>query len=170
MPKTTKKSEISVTNTDVRIGIGFELSLLLVYFFPSIQALSAGTAVIMCTQDSGKFTWKAGLTRLEGVLIGGVCAVLIVLLDNWIGNQFVFIALCGIGIVLNLVCCRAAKMPAIAAKVSCITFVLVTLVLQGEARLKYALLRVLGTAVGALVALLISWIYDKCFSRKEAGI
>jgi len=163
-----KKETLSLTNSDVRIGIGFALALLLVHFFPSIQALSAGTAIIMCTQDNEKITWKAGLTRVEGVLIGGVLAVLVVLIDNAVGNPYLFMLLCGLGIVLNLLACRLAKMPNVAAKVSCITFALVTLATQGEIRLRYAIFRVIGTAVGALLALAIAWVYERLAGKKSA--
>ena len=161
-----KNGSYTPNNIDIRIGIGIALSLLLVHFFPSIQALSAGTAIIMCTQDSGKITWKVGVTRVEGVIIGGVLALLVVFIDNAVENPYLFMLLCGIGIILNLLCCRLAKMPAVAAKVSCITFALVTLATQGEIRIRYALFRLIGTIVGALLALLIAWIYDKLFHRE----
>ena len=156
-----RNNKLSVSDADIRIGIGFALALLLVHFVPAVQALSAGTAIIMCTQDTGKFTWKSGLTRVEGVLIGGVIALLVVLIDNMVGNPYLFTLLCGVGVVLNLLGCRLANMPAVAAKVSCITFALVTLATQGEMRIRYALFRVLGTVVGALIALVISWTYDR---------
>lgn len=165
--KDAADNSMLLTNTDVRIGVGFVIALLLVHVFPFVQALSACTAVIMCTQDNGKVTWKSSLTRVEGVLIGGVCALLVVILDHYIGNSYVFMLLCGAGILLNLLCCKLAKMPGIVARVSCITFSLVALALQGDARIKYALLRLLGTAVGALLSLLLSWIWDKIDSGKK---
>ena len=165
--KNVPKQGLSLTNTDLRIGIGFAIAMLLVHLFPSIQALSACTAVIMCTQDNGKVTWKSGLVRVEGVLIGGACALLVVVLDNYIGNSYVFMLLCGAGLILNLLCCKLAKMPGVVARVSCITFALVALALQGTARIKYALLRVVGTAVGAVLALLLSWVWDKLNIRKK---
>ncbi|MBR1496724.1 MAG: hypothetical protein IJ617_03790 [Oscillospiraceae bacterium] len=163
-----KTEKLSVTGTDLRLGLGLILALLLAHFLPAaIQPLSAGTAVIMCTQDNARFTWKSGLTRLEGVVIGGVIALLVVLADNAVQSAYLFILLCGIGVVLNLLCCRLVRMPGVVARVSCITFALVTLATTGEVRFKYAALRVLGTAAGALIALGVAWLWDRCFGKKQ---
>lgn len=164
-----KKNTALITNVDIRIGLSMILSLLIASVVPGdlIQKLAACTAAIMCTQETAKFSWQSELKRMLGVIIGGVCAVLVVALDEWIGNDYVFILLCGLGIELNLISCKLVKMPPVLARVSCITFALVTLVMPGMGRVNYALLRLLGTAVGATVALLISWIYDKCFGRKN---
>jgi uncharacterized membrane protein YccC len=52
-------------------------------------------------------------------------------------------------------------MPNIVARVSCITFVLVVLLADGLFRVKYALLRLLGTVIGALLALVLAWAWDQ---------
>ena len=162
-----KEKNRMLGGAELRIGLGLTLVLILAHLFPSIQPLSAGTAIIMCTQESGKVTWKSGLSRMEGVLIGGLVALLVVALDNAIGDPYLFALLCGVGVILNLLVCRLAKMPGIVAKVSCITFALVTLATQGEIRFRYALLRLFGTAVGALVALLIAWITERFFKKES---
>jgi uncharacterized membrane protein YgaE (UPF0421/DUF939 family) len=159
MQEQTQK--ISISNVDVRIGIGTVLGLLVAHFFDGVQALAVCTAIIMCTQDNSKFSWKSGLNRVLGVVIGGLCGTVVVLLDTAIGNEYVFILLAGLGVVLNLVCCQLAKMPNIVARVSCITFVLVVLLADGLFRVKYALLRLLGTVIGALLALVLAWAWDQ---------
>lgn len=163
-----EKQRINLSNVDVRIGLGTILCLLIVHFCPTVQGLAACTAVIMCTQDNAKFSWKSELNRLLGVVIGGVCGTIVVLLNMVLTNDFVFILLCGLGVLLNLLTCQLAKMPNIVARVSCITFALVTLVLQGPARIQYALLRLLGTFVGATIALLLAWIWDKLSAKRES--
>ena len=94
---------------ELRIGLGLTLVLILAHLFPSIQPLSAGTAIIMCTQESGKVTWKSGLSRMEGVLIGGLVALLVVALDNAIGDPYLFALLCGVGVILNLLVCKIGR-------------------------------------------------------------
>ena len=163
------RDRFPVTDAELRIGIGLTLALLLSHFFPSIQPLSAGTAIIMCTQDGEALTWKSGLSRMEGVLVGGLIALAVVALDNAANNPYLFALLCGVGTVLNLAACRMLKMPAVVGKVSCITFALVTLATQGEVRFRYALLRLLGTAVGALLALLIAWLWRQLFPKKSTN-
>ncbi len=164
-----RKARFSISSAEARIGIGLTVALLLSHFFPIIQPLSAGTAIIMCTQDREKMTMKSGLSRMEGVLVGGVIALAVVALDNALADPYLFALSCGLGAVLNLVVCRLLKMPGIVAKVSCITFALVTLATQGEIRFRYALLRLLGTAVGALVALLISWLWGRLFRKASVA-
>lgn len=161
------KNKTGLSNVDIRIGVGFALALLIADLIPGdyIQKLAACTAVIMCTQENAAFGWKSALTRVVGVIIGGVIAVLVVLLDGLIGNDYLFMLLCGVGVVLTLLGCRAVKLPAIAARVGAISFALITLVMPGPGRIGYALLRLLGTVVGAAVALLVSWVYDKCFAK-----
>ena len=163
------KKHLGINNVDIRIAIGFVLAMLIADLIPGdlIQKLAACTAVIMCTQDDAGASWKSGLIRVEGVIIGGVCAVLVVLADNVIGNDYMFMLLCGLGVAVHLLCCRLVRLPAIAARVSCITFALVALVMPGPGRITYALLRLLGTVVGAAVALAVSWVYDLCFGKKK---
>ena len=126
-----------------------------------IQALAACTAVIMCTQEDAAGSFKSAFTRVKGVIISGIVACLVVLLDNAIQNDLVFYILCGLGIVACFLACCLCRMPNIVARVSCITFALVTLVASGEFRLKYALLRVLGTLIGGVVAMIIAWVWDR---------
>ncbi|MBO6040609.1 MAG: hypothetical protein J6P58_05315, partial [Oscillospiraceae bacterium] len=85
------KMKTGINNVDVRIGVGIVLALLLAHGIPGdlIQKLAACTAVIMCTQENASFGWRSALTRVEGVVIGGVIAVLVVLLDGLSGNDYV---------------------------------------------------------------------------------
>lgn len=154
-------NKLGITNVEIRIGLGVIICLFICYFVPDIQRLAACTAVVMCTQEIQKATYKAGLTRLLGVLCGGIAGVLVVLLDGVFGNDFIFFILCGVGIVLNFILCHLAKMPPITARVSVITFCLVTFLLTGNARLMYAVNRFVGTLVGAVVALLLAFIWQK---------
>lgn len=149
-----KKTKIG--NQEIRIGIGIVLCLFLSYFIPQIQRLAACTAVVMCTQEINKVTFKSGVTRLKGVICGGVSGIIVVLLDNLIQIEFVFFLLCGVGIVLNLFLCKIIHMPKVTDRVSVITFCLVVLLAQGNARVFYAVSRFVGTLAGALVALLLT--------------
>lgn len=157
-----------IGNQEIRIGIGIIFCLFLSYLVPQIQRLAACTAVVMCTQEFTDMTLKSGLIRLKGVICGGVAGILVVLLDYVIQIEFVFFILCGIGIILNLFICAIIHMPKVTDRVSAITFCLVVLLAEGNARMYYAFSRFVGTLAGALIALGITAIW--CAIQKRGNV
>lgn len=164
------KNKIGIAGMDIAIGAAVVLTLLVCHvagmFGWKIQALAACTGAVMCVQDSRKASWGAGLNRVKGVLCGGLTGVAVVLIDNAVGIDLVFYLLVGIGVVVNLLLCKVVKLPFVQARVSCMSLMLVTLVLQDAARINYALGRLVGTLVGAVVALLVSMAFG-ALTRKE---
>ncbi len=160
-----QKTKLSLEALELRIGITVTLCLLVCYAASflnlQLQALAACTGAVMCVQEGGKASWKAGVNRLLGVVCGGVVGVLVVLLDNVIQIPVVFYVLTGLAIMANFVLCKLVKLPAIQGRVSCMTVLLVVLVLGGPARINYAIGRFIGTLVGAAVALLVSLVCEK---------
>lgn len=166
--------KIAVTGLDIRIGIAIMLSLLVCHVASmmgiQLQSLAACTGAVMCVQDNGKASWKAGLTRLLGVVCGGVVGIVVVLIQSRFDNVYLFMILCGAAVVVNLLLCRIVKMPYVTARVSCMTFLLVVLVLQGTARINYAVGRFLGTLIGALVSLLVTVGWDVIAQEKSDAV
>ena len=164
------KNKIGIAGMDIAIGAAVVLTLLVCHVAGilgwQIQALAACTGAVMCVQDSRKASWGAGLNRVKGVLCGGLTGVAVVLIDNAVGIDLVFYLLVGIGVVVNLLLCKVVKLPFVQARVSCMSLMLVTLVLQDAARINYALGRLVGTLVGAVVALLVSMAFG-ALTRKE---
>ena len=165
------KKKVGLSGLELRVGVAIVLCLLLCRLVEelgfSLQALAACTGAVMCTQEGGKASFAAGKNRILGVVCGGVTGVVVVLLDSWIGLELVFYLLVGLGIVANFLLCRWVKLPLIQARVSCMTVLLVVLVLGGNARISYAIGRFLGTLLGALVAWLLSFVWAKIFVKKE---
>lgn len=155
---------------DVQIALGVTICLLSAVFLPWLQSLSAGTAVMLCSQDSVKVSWKTGLTRLIITLIGGGVAVLAVLIDSQINNQYAYMILVFLGLLLTILLCKAAKVPYISARIGCVTFILVATVSQGTARMTYALMRLVGTFYGVLIALTLTFIFSKAAVIKNLKI
>lgn len=171
MDTKSEKESISVNRADIAVGVSVMICLLVCTLIGklgfTVQTLAACTGAVMCTQDAGKASWKAGLTRILGVLSGGLVGILLVVADNLLEMSIVFCLLCGVGVVLNLFVCKLLKIPFIQAKVSCMTLLLVVLVLGGEARFGYALGRFVGTLCGAVTALLVSMLFEALTKRKE---
>ena len=164
------QNKIGLTGLEFRIGITIVICLLVCKLCEmigfSIQALAACTGAVMCVQEGGKASFGACKNRVLGVICGGVVGVGVVFLDNLIGVDLVFYLLVGLGIMANFLLCKVAKLPLVQARVSCMTVLLVVLVLGGDARINYAIGRFIGTLVGALVAWGVSAVWEKLSAKK----
>lgn len=152
----TTMRKLIPSSQDICIGLSIALCLLLCQFVPSIQALAACTSAIMCSQNGGHESIKAGLIRLLGVICGGVMGVIVALLHPVFPSETILALLAGLGVIVNLLLCRLVKMIYITARVSAITFVLVIL-LGGPV---YALNRFLGTLCGGIVAVAVAALWE----------
>ena len=169
-----KKTSLNVTSLEISIGVTVMLTLLVCHVASllglKLQTLAACTGAVMCVQDSKNASWGAGKNRILGVICGGLSGIAVVLLDNLIHIDLVFYLLMGAGVILNLMLCKLVKLPLVQARVSCMSLMLVTLVLQGDARINYALGRLIGTLVGAVVALLVSMLWAKLFHKEKSNV
>lgn len=159
------KNKLSLTGLEFRIGITIILTLMVCYAVEllgyKLQALAACTGAVMCVQEGGKASFGACKNRVLGVICGGVLGVLVVFLDNAIQIPVVFYILVGLAIMANFVLCRLVGLPLVQARVSCMTILLVVLVLGGDARITYAVGRFIGTLAGALVAWAVSAVWER---------
>lgn len=166
------KTKISLTGLEFRIGLAIVLCLLVCHISEmqgfTIQALAACTGAVMCVQDGRKASVGACKNRVLGVICGGVVGIAVVLIDNLIGNDLIFYLLVGVGIMVNFLLCKVAKLPLVQARVSCMTVLLVVLVLGGEARINYAIGRFIGTLVGAVIAWGVSALWEVISAKKSA--
>lgn len=146
--------------TELSIGVSILVCLLLCRLLENVgfrlQSLAVCTAAVMCTQDSRAASWSAGFNRVLGVICGGVLGIAVIAVNNILTSPWLFCFLCGAGVIVTLLLCRIVKLPAVQGRVSCMSFLLIVLVLQGSARYGYALNRLIGTVLGAAIALLVS--------------
>ncbi|MGN0978444.1 MAG: FUSC family protein [Faecousia sp.] len=154
------KNKVSIAGIDIAIGAAVCICLLICHIVGllgyQIQALAACTGAVMCVQDGKQASWGAGINRILGVLCGGSIGIALVLLDSVIHHSYIFCILVGAGVIGNLLLCKLVKLPPIQGRVSCMSLLLVMLVLHGTARVQYAFGRLIGTLVGAAIALLVS--------------
>lgn len=165
------KNKTGIAPIEIAIGAAVVLCLLVCHVAGmlgwQIQALAACTGAVMCVQDGKKASWGAGLNRVLGVLCGGLAGVAVVLIDNVVNVDILFYLLVGLGVIGNLLLCKVVKLPFVQARVSCMSLLLVTLVLQDAARMGYALGRLIGTLVGAGVALLVSMAFAAIMKKEK---
>lgn len=154
------KNRVSISGLDISMGAAVCVCLLICHIARllgvQLQSLAACTGAVMCVQEGKQASWGAGVNRILGVLCGGAMGIALVLLDNVIQQSYIFCFLVGAGVVGNLLLCKLVKLPPVQGRVSCMSLLLVMLVLHGTARIEYAFGRLMGTLVGAFVALAVS--------------
>ena len=156
MERTSWKPE----RMDIQIGVTIVLSLLLCHW-AGIEALAVTTGSLMCVQDSTKAAYTSSLIRMAGVLWGGLLGVAIAVIDNLVGQPYLFYLLCGVGVVANLLLCKLFGMVYVQARVSALTLLLVVMVFEGTDRLAYAVDRFAGSLLGAVIALGVTFVFGK---------
>jgi hypothetical protein len=117
------KGEIGKLDVGMAVSVG--ICLVLAHFVPSFQPMTACIATHLCLQENVKVSWKAGRTRMVITAIGGTAGIAVVILDESLGNQWLFIAFSMVGIVLTLAGCKLARVPRFSGRTGAVTFVLV---------------------------------------------
>lgn len=133
--------------------------------FDIVQKMVAGITVLFCGMDNVELSFKAGVKRLISTVLGALVAVFIVIIDNLISNNWIYILLVGAGIALTLVVCQVTKRDPINTKIAGLNFLCVLCVSSGSARIVYAGLRAAATIIGAAAVILVTWII--CLIHKK---
>lgn len=160
------KLKANISRLDLKIALAVAICLVTAKFVPVIQYMAACFAAILCIQDEVKVSWKTGINRLILTAVGGGVGIIVILLDQVIQNEWIFILLVTLGIVLTLWGCKVARVPYINARIGGITFILIVMIASGTARIDYAIMRLLGTFYGVLVSLAITGFFG-LFGRKK---
>lgn len=164
-----KQSEPArISALDLQIAISVVLCLVSAMYIPTIQYMAACFAAILSSQDSAKLSWKTGLTRLILTGVAGLAGIVVVLLDNMIANQWAFLLLVAIGLLGTLFGCKLLKLPYISARIGAVTFILVVMIQTGLDRIDFAVLRLVGTLYGVLVAIAVSYVFKLISKGKKA--
>ena len=122
-----------------------------------IQMITACISCLLCCQDDGEKSTKAGLMRVAVTAVGGVVGMGAVALHMLLGSgTWTLLPLVAAGVLATLLACRLFNIPYMNARIGCITFVLVACTLSGPARLWYALFRLVSTVFGAVVVVLVT--------------
>jgi uncharacterized membrane protein YgaE (UPF0421/DUF939 family) len=160
-----EQNHAKMTLVELKIILAIGICLLSANVIPQFQAMTACIAALLCVQTGMKDSLKAGLIRLVITIIGGLIGIAIVLADNYFTNPWFFIAMVMIGALLTLLCCKLAGVPVFNARIGGVTFILVVLTRTGSDRIVYALFRLLSTAYGVAVVILVTAVFS-IFTRK----
>lgn len=174
-----KPEKLSVTLLDVRIVVAalicYATALILdnVGFkftwgerpLEIIQKMTACISCFLCCQDNTKVSLKAGINRLIITAIGGIVAIVIILIDDAVNIDWVMMLMVAAGILLTLFLCKAAKVPYVNCRIGCVTLVLVACTLSSSARIWYGIFRLVSTLYAVLIVLLVTWVFEAVQKR-----
>ena len=140
----------ALTALDLRFAVG-EMRL------DIIQKATACISCLLCCQDTADASYKAGAMRVQVTVVGAICGMAVVALDQLMGsNMWLLAVLMAAGLVATLGLCRLTGAPAFNARIGAISFLLVASTLTGTARLWYAGFRLISTVFGALVTWVVT--------------
>jgi len=145
---------------DLQIVFASGLCLLAANWIPEFQRMTACIATLLCVQEGVITSVKSGLVRLVVTALGGLVGVLVILGDNYFGNQqIIFIAMIMAGLFLTLWGCKVAGVPAFNSRIGGVTFILVVLTRAGNDRIYYAFFRLLSTVYGVIAVIIVSALF-----------
>ncbi len=124
-------------------------------FIDQLGPFYACIASIVCMQSSVGATWKQGVSRLLGTLIGGLLGLLCVSVTTYWGHPVVLVLVCGVGTLACIYLCNVLNRPS-ACAISAIVCCSIMLSHSGQERYFYTVARMLETAVGILVAMAVN--------------
>lgn len=131
-----------------------------------LQKMTACIACLLCCQDTTAVSLKAGTNRLIITVIGGLTGIAYTFVDTWINNVWIMCFVIAIGILVTFYFCKLTGVPYINTRIGGVTFILVSSTLGGNARIWYAIFRLVSTIYGAIVVLIVTWVFSKLFHKE----
>ena len=125
-------------------------------FVDQLGPFYACIAAIVCMQSSVGASWKQGISRLLGTLIGGLVGLLCVTVTTWWDHPAVLALLCGAGTLVSIYLCNNVLKRPSACALSAIVCCSIMMSHSGQERYFYTIARMLETAVGILVAMAVN--------------
>lgn len=151
--------------TAVAVVLGYLVFLPLWYFFPHptgtildhMNPLYTCLAAVICMQSSLGQTWNQGLSRLIGTIVGGLVGILALIPDRLLEIQPLFAFMMGGAVVVSIWVCLLIRRPTACAMASVLACVILFNHV-GPERYYYAISRILETAVGVCITLVVNWV------------
>lgn len=138
--------------------------------FPNIgfTAFFACIAAVVCMSNTVGSSINQGVSRLMGTAVGGIIGLLVLVADDLIPVKLPEVIGIGVGIYLSIMCCNLIRRPESSA-VSCIVLLSICMNNSGAGRYAYAAVRLVETAYGVLIAVLVNKYFNipKVFKRKR---
>lgn len=131
-----------------------------------VQKATTAIACLLCVQDNLGSSKAAGWMRIKVTAMAAIASIFVIGIDSYLGNKWASIPLLMFGVIITMLLCKLIKAPYMNCRIGAISYVLIAVTLNGQARLIYALFRVLSTIYGIVIVLLVTWIFDLCRRKK----
>jgi len=119
------------------------------------NSLFAAIAAVICVQSTVENSLKIGINRLIGTLLGGIIALILLYVVNYLNLEKLLPLIVACGVSLDIYICNLIKKPS-ACSISSITLMAILLSHSSNDSLNYAFYRTVETAFGVIVAILIN--------------
>lgn len=140
---------------NIKTALSVFLCVLLFELIGRPNPLFACSAAIICMKETVFNSYKSGVDRLVGTLIGGVVGLVFLLIKNYLSLFPTQSVIVGIGIVIVIYLCTLLQ-KSDTTVISCIVFLAIVISVSEISPYLYAANRMLDTFVGIIVALIVN--------------
>ncbi len=140
-------------NTKTALSVFF--CILLFELIGRPNPLFACSAAIICMRETVHYSYKMGVARLAGTLIGGIVGLTFLLVKNNLTLLNTESTIGGLGVLIVIYFCNLFKKSG-ASVISSIVFLAIVIGVSEKSPFLYALDRMMDTFIGIIVALLVN--------------
>jgi uncharacterized membrane protein YgaE (UPF0421/DUF939 family) len=140
-------------NTKTALSVFF--CILLFELIGRPNPLFACSAAIICMKETVHYSYKIGVDRLIGTLLGGIVGVVFLLIKNNLALLHTESVIGGLGILIVIYMCNLFKKSE-ASVISSIVFLAIVIGVSEKSPFLYALDRMMDTFVGIIIALFVN--------------
>jgi len=157
------------TQGEIVIAISVGICLLLCNIH-NFQMVTAAITTLLVGQTSNGVEWQAGMKRIAGTALGGIVGVGVAVIEVFFHARALSLLLVFAGMLVTVVGCRVLRMPLYSDRVGGITFILVSMSVQGTERIPYAIFRLLSTFAGVLIWLTVAFVFSLLFKKQRESV
>ncbi|NMA55560.1 MAG: hypothetical protein GX952_06470 [Firmicutes bacterium] len=168
LPNGIKIPKPGLRNTKTALSVF--LCILLFELIGRPNPLFACSAAIICMKETIRYSYQMGVDRLIGTLLGGLVGLAFLLINNRFSLPYAEALVAGLGILTVIYLCNLFNKSS-AAVISSIVVLAIIIGVGEKSPYLYALDRMLDTAAGIVIALLVNkYIYPHKNGEQIPGL
>jgi uncharacterized membrane protein YgaE (UPF0421/DUF939 family) len=121
----------------------------------NFDSFLACVAAVICMQDSVEKSFKSGRNRLAGTGIGALIGMIFLYIDMFLKNDYLVIAVIALGVIVLITTCNLLRLSE-SVVIGCVVFLVIALEQTVNGPFVSSVQRLLDTAVGVAVAIVIN--------------